>query len=391
MLSRSTSISSNLLLFCRFLRKNGFDTALDVEEDLLKVVSLNRLIEDPQLFRLGIKSVLCKSPQQIHRFESLYERFWRELDQALDSKLKQDTDVEPEILTLDELKKQPPSFQAIKEWLFGGQNEEETHIASYSPLTHDAIADLRDVSPGELDEIIKIVELMARAMRMQLSKRFIASTTKRKSIDIRRSLRENLPRYQEIVSLKYRQLKEKETSIILLADASKSMQLFSQLIIQFMFGIRSIFRRQHVFAFATDLMPLATHGQDDDLGAFLRKLEQSGATWQSGTRIGHSFKQFNDRYGHKLMGRKNTVIILSDGWDTGEPDLLRKSMRQIHRRSKRVIWLNPLAVSEAWSPQTMGMKAALPYIDLFIPGYNLAALRQLAQSLLMKRTRSTRI
>ena len=101
--------------------------------------------------------------------------------------------------------------------------------------------------------------------------------------------------------------------------------------------------------------------------------------WNSGTRIGESLHSFITSYGNKLIDSKTIVIILSDGWDTGNIELLKESMHQIHTKAKKLIWLNPLAGYAAYKPEVAGMKAAMPYVDVFAPVYNIASLRSLAK------------
>ncbi|HZO39945.1 MAG TPA: VWA domain-containing protein, partial [Methylomirabilota bacterium] len=102
--------------------------------------------------------------------------------------------------------------------------------------------------------------------------------------------------------------------------------------------------------------------------------------WSGGTRIGESFAQFNREWPH-LVDRRTIVIVLSDGWDTGEPDVLATELLRIKRRAARVIWLNPLLGNPSYEPLTRGMAAAMPLIDDFAPGHNLASLRDLAGKL----------
>jgi uncharacterized protein with von Willebrand factor type A (vWA) domain len=113
----------------------------------------------------------------------------------------------------------------------------------------------------------------------------------------------------------------------------------------------------------------------------LRKLSQRAAGWSGGTRIGESLRQFNQNYGGKLLSRDTIFIILSDGWDTGEPELLASQLRTTKRRVRKVLWLNPLLGLKDYQPVTQGMSAALPYVDVFAPAHNLESLLALERHL----------
>jgi len=107
--------------------------------------------------------------------------------------------------------------------------------------------------------------------------------------------------------------------------------------------------------------------------------------WSGGTTIGSCLQDFTTNYGHGMLDKKTIVLILSDGWDTGEPDVMKEAMKTIYKKSKKVIWLNPLAGSPDFSPESMGMKTALPYIDVLASAHNLESLKGVLQQLRTKR------
>jgi uncharacterized protein len=118
-----------------------------------------------------------------------------------------------------------------------------------------------------------------------------------------------------------------------------------------------------------------------DLPEALLALSQESAGWSGGTKIGESLLDFNHRYGGRLLSHDTVVMILSDGWDTGEPEILARELSSIQRRSRQVIWLNPLLGMEGYEPLTRGMSAALPFIDVFAAAHNLESLLDLERHL----------
>jgi uncharacterized protein with von Willebrand factor type A (vWA) domain len=154
------------------------------------------------------------------------------------------------------------------------------------------------------------------------------------------------------------------------------MDLYSRFLLQFLFALQHVFGRVETFTFATRLTRVTEHLRARSYRQMLRRLTEV-RDWSGGTRIGESLAQFNREWSH-LVDRRTIVILLSDGWDTGEPDVLGAELLRIRRRAGRVIWLNPLLGNPSYEPLTRGMAAALPLVHDFAPAHNLAALRDLA-------------
>jgi uncharacterized protein with von Willebrand factor type A (vWA) domain len=157
------------------------------------------------------------------------------------------------------------------------------------------------------------------------------------------------------------------------------MDLYSRFLLQFVFALQSVFSRVETFTFATRLTRATEYLKARSYRQALRRLTEV-RDWSGGTRIGESLATFNREWPH-LVDRRTIVIVLSDGWDTGEPDLLATELMRIKRRAGRLLWLNPLLGNPSYEPLTRGMAAALPLLDDFAAAHNLAALRDLATKL----------
>jgi uncharacterized protein with von Willebrand factor type A (vWA) domain len=197
-------------------------------------------------------------------------------------------------------------------------------------------------------------------------------------VDLRRTLRANLTK-GDLIDLRYRERKRKKVRLVLLCDVSGSMDLYSRFLLQFLFALQSVFGRVETFTFSTRLTRITEHLHARSYRQVLRRLAEV-RDWSGGTKIGESLAQLNREW-PGLVDRRTIVIVLSDGWDTGEPELLARELLRIKRRAGRVIWLNPLLGNPSYEPLTRGMAAALPLVDDFAPGHNLAALRDLATKL----------
>jgi uncharacterized protein with von Willebrand factor type A (vWA) domain len=157
------------------------------------------------------------------------------------------------------------------------------------------------------------------------------------------------------------------------------MDLYSRFLLQFLFAMQNVFGRVETFTFSTRLTRVTEYLRGRSYRQVLQRLREV-QDWSAGTRIGESVAQFNRQWSH-LVDRHTIVIVLSDGWDTGQPELLAHELLRIKRRAGRLIWLNPLLGNAAYEPLTRGMAAALPLLDHFAAAHNLAALRDLTRHL----------
>jgi uncharacterized protein with von Willebrand factor type A (vWA) domain len=143
------------------------------------------------------------------------------------------------------------------------------------------------------------------------------------------------------------------------------------------YAFQSNYRRIEAFAFSTQLYRVTPALRQRDFKSALEEVALQVSGWSGGTKIGGSLHQFYRQYGNRLLNRQTVVIIMSDGWDTGDIAQLENTMRRIQHKAAKVIWLNPLAGSARYEPKTQGMQAAMPYIDVFAPGHSVESLRQL--------------
>jgi len=376
LIQRRTELSANVVSFCRYLRQEGIVIGPQEEADSLLALSQVSLANSER-FRLVLRSVLARSLNQQRQFDDLYPNYWKQLDKAVDSKLKPgDPEIQPK---RDTVQKTPPSIQSIKSWLHGKQSQEETEMATYSALDVLTKKDFTNFSDAELPEIRRIAQLIGRSLANRHSRRFRLG--KRKRLDIRNTIRRNFRRGGEIFDLAYRQPKIRNPKLVLICDVSKSMDLYSIFLIQFLYAFQAAFNKIETFVFSTTLERITRHLHNYQFEEAMENLSETVDRWSGGTKIGQCLNSFLENYELKLLNHRTIVVIVSDGWDTGEPELLEESMNRIHRKAHKVIWLNPLAGSPNYRPDVRGMKVSLPYIDVFAPGHNLESLRNLVSHL----------
>ena len=241
----------------------------------------------------------------------------------------------------------------------------------------------RDFStfPAEdLDEVARLTVLIAKRLARRVSRRR-RPTRRGGVIDLRRSMRANMMK-GEIIELRRRERRRRKVRLVLLCDVSGSMDLYSRFLLQFLYALQNVFGRVETFTFATRLTRVTEQLKGPSYQLALRRLTEV-RDFSGGTRIGESIQEFN-RSWRQLVDRHTIVLVLSDGWDTGEPDVLAAEMLALRRRAGRVIWLNPLLGNPSYEPLTRGMAAALPLVDHFAAAHNLASLRDLAGHLTLR-------
>jgi len=166
--------------------------------------------------------------------------------------------------------------------------------------------------------------------------------------------------------------------VVIIADISGSMAPYSRPLLRYAHAAVSGRTKVEAFALGTRLTRLTRELDTRDPDDALRRAADSVEDWSGGTRLGEGLSQFNDQWGTKGMARGAVVVLLSDGWDRGDPQELAAEMARLARVAYRIVWVNPLKASEGYAPLARGMAAALPYVDDFIEGHSLDSLEQLS-------------
>ncbi|HLC40073.1 MAG TPA: VWA domain-containing protein [Methylomirabilota bacterium] len=374
------NLANAVIKFCRLLRAEGVGVTPSESVDALRALGCLDLGDRNEVY-WGLRAVLTAGPEDIPIFDRLFAEFWSLANSTPPeflggpvSPAESSDDSEPQGGL-----PQKAQVLALQEWL--GEPEadtEPTGMPSVSDREAFLEKDFSTFTPDQLDEIVRLVVQIARKLASRLSRRR-RPTTKRGRVDLRRTMRRNLTR-GEMIDLSFRERKRQKIRLVVLCDVSGSMDLYSRFLLQFLFALQHAFGRVETFAFSTRLTHITPHLRGRSYLWALRNL-RAVRDWSGGTKIGESLATFNREHGARLLDRRTIVLILSDGWDTGEPALLERELRQIRRRAGRLIWLNPLLGSSNYEPLTRGMSTALPYLDTFAPAHNLASLRNLARHL----------
>ncbi|HZB94198.1 MAG TPA: VWA domain-containing protein, partial [Stellaceae bacterium] len=235
-------------------------------------------------------------------------------------------------------------------------------------------ADLRTLASAEdAAEAERLAERLGAALRYRLSRRRLPAR-RGTAIDLRRSLRRNVSKGGEPLELLRKRRPERPVKLVLLLDVSGSMQLYSRFLLHFVRGLLGHFLTAEAFVFHTRLVPISDALRERDRLRAMDRLSLMAEGFGGGTRIAGALERFNGRYAKETLNARSVVVILSDGYDTDPPERLAAELIRLKRRTRRLIWLNPLLGWRDYAPVARAMAAALPFIDCFAAAHSLASL-----------------
>ncbi len=369
-----------MLAFGGMLRASGLPVTTSAVMDAVRALEAVDLMDRAEVY-LTLRTVLMSRIEEQPAFDRCFEAFWKfhaEEGQGLDGlvatiqPVRQDD--EPDTGAVEAAREKQAQI-ALDEWEEGeGSDDEPVEVPGLSDREALMEQDFSTFPAEQLDEVARLTVQIAKRLARRVSRRR-KPTRRGGTIDLRRSMRANLMK-GEIIELRRRARRRRKVRLVLLCDVSGSMDLYSRFLLQFLYALQNVFGRVETFTFATRLTRVSDLLRGPSYKMALRRLTEV-RDWLGGTRIGESIREFNQTWG-RLVDRRTIVLVLSDGWDTGEPEVLAKEMLTLKRRAARVIWLNPLLGNPSYEPLTRGMAAALPLVDHFAAAHNLASLRELA-------------
>lgn len=371
MIQRQTSLSANIVGFCRYLRQKNFSLSVEEEANALNALQYINY-ESRNIFRLALKATLCRSRSQLEQFDNLFTDYWKELQKAVDQKIT--TQSTPS------LKKTGPdsSFKSLQSWLNGNKSDKEEKVAAYSIHENLSQKDFSAVPDDEINELLFTIQSIAKRLAAKVNRRY-EHTSKNKFPDIRQTLRKNMRSGGELLHLAFRKPKRNRVKMVILCDVSKSMDLYSSFLIQFMYAFQQVYSKTETFVFSTSLQRITRVIRQKNFEEAIQSLNSANKGWSGGTQIGESLHHFVNVFAPSLLDKKTIVIILSDGWDSGNISLLDNTMHYIRSKAKKIIWLNPLAGYALYQPDTEGMQTVMPYVDVLAAAHNADSLKQLAK------------
>ncbi len=242
--------------------------------------------------------------------------------------------------------------------------------------------DFAKCSRVELDQLYQLIDLMRLRGSPKSSRRMVRSR-RPETLDMKRTVAKAIARYGEPIERAYRRPGTHLRRVVFVLDVSGSMEPYARALLRFAHAAVVARNKVEVFTFGTRLTRVTRELSWRDPDRALTELSARVADYAGGTRLGGTLGEFNAGFGVRGMARGADVVILSDGWDRGDPLELGREMERLSRVARRIIWVNPLKAHEGYAPLARGMAAALPHVDVFVEGHSLDALRRLAAVLEM--------
>jgi uncharacterized protein len=362
--------------FCRFVRANGIGSGTKETIDCLRALRAVRSI-NVDTFRFTLRAVLCSSKEEWILFDDLFVAFWG------GDETRRGTRSRKSAVSTFSVHGNEKGFPILCGHGDGSELEgegERKAAAGASAVERLRKIDFSQVPQTDLAELERVSLRLLRRMSYRVSRR-LQSRKCRDFVDLRRTIRRSIGHGGELIELNYKGHKRERARLIILLDVSDSMNLYSLFLLKFAYALGRRSKEVLTFVFSTNLVAVSNVLRAQRLSGALETLSLATTGWSGGTKIGSSLQEFNRLHAGKLLTRKTVFIILSDGWDTGTPEVLVAELSKIKRRVSKLIWLNPLLGLEDYEPITRGMSAARPYIDVFAPAHNLESLLELEKHL----------
>jgi uncharacterized protein with von Willebrand factor type A (vWA) domain len=376
--SIGAGVRRRLAGFVRTLRDNGFAVGLAETRDALAILASPAALQSTFL-QPALRALFCATRSDWERFDEIFAAYWfgrgmRRVPQAVGPSN------ESRSMQRRAASAAPGSPDRVEAGSGeGGERvaEQVEHATAASAAERLTVADTRHiVDPEEIAQTHALAERLAHRMRARLVRRERARRRGRR-LDLRRTIHRNISHGGTPIDLVWRRRKVKPLRLVVLLDGSGSMELYTAFFVRFLHGVVDAFSESEAFVFHTRLAHVSASLRDRDVGRAVDRLSLMAQGIGGGTRIGECLATFNRWHAKRVINARTAVMIVSDGYDTGEPERLAEEMRRLRRRCRRIIWLNPLIGWRDYAPEARGMRAALPYVDLFAPAHNLESLAAL--------------
>jgi uncharacterized protein len=354
--------------FASVLRAGGVEVPVGSVVVFTEALGAVRLDDPDEVYWAG-RATLVTGPADVPAYDAAFERFWRERG-------------EPVSLSPPS----PPVVVAVDDDEPGADSGDDaaapagtTLAVRYSPAEVLRTRDFASYTAEELAEVQHLFARLRLAGSTRRSRRHRPSSRRRGRPDLRRTVRHALRAGGEPVRQARRERAERPRRIVLLVDVSGSMEPYARALLRFAHVAVAGRGRVEAFTLGTRLTRLTRELTNHDPDAALAAAAGAVADWSGGTRLGEGLRAFNDEWGVRGMARGAVVVVLSDGWDRGEPEVLAEQMARLRRVAHRVVWVNPLKATPGYAPLARGMAAALPHVDHFVEGHSLESLEQLTE------------
>jgi hypothetical protein len=367
------TLLANLLVFARALRAGGVAVRAGGVPDAVQALAEVGIRRKNDV-RDALRTVLLSRHDDFARFDEMFERFWRAWPGAGGATLPRPMQVPPRARS---------SVRILAPGAAASAGQTGTDLPD-TPVTRrtwsaDEVWRRKDFATFTPEDIARAKDAMARLAWSPgtiVTRRWKAGHGH--AIDLRRLLRANAKHGGEPIVLPRRERRVVPRPLLLISDVSGSMEPYTRMLLLFAHALSGHARQVEVFVFSTRLTRVTRQFAKRAAEAALPRVRDAVHDWSGGTRIGEALHSFNAHWARRVLRRQPVVLLISDGWDLGDPALLAREIARLQRSAFRLIWLNPLIGSPGYEPLTRGMQAALPFVDDFLSVQNMSSIDALA-------------
>ena len=371
------ALLDNLLIFGRVLRRAGLDVHAGRLADLAEALGYVDLGARDEVY-YACRALLVHRQDQIALFDAAFASFWRQHhDRQPAGREAQSPESDASLVAIEELlapdrtegdesgdtpdDQAPATEETLKTWSHAGG----LAVKDFGAFTVDELAEARAA-----------LSLLVWRPGERRTRRWIRGRGPR--VDLRRAIAASVRSGGDVVQLPRRRRRVRPRPLILLCDVSGSMERYSRMLLHFAHAVTQRHQRVETFLFSTTLTRVTHQLRAAGPDAALAAVSEAVADWSGGTRIGAAIKEFHQQWGRRVLHGAPVALLISDGWDRGDPAELADQVARLQRSCHRLIWLNPLIGTADYAPLTRGLQAALPFVDDFLPARTLTNLAHLA-------------
>lgn len=380
-------LATNILHFTRVLRAAGLPLGTSSTLDALACVEVAG-IETRQDLKAALRCVLVSRAEHLALFDAAFDLFWRDPDITA----KMMAALLPEVSGRGNATPPPPPPTRLLDAMHGSQaqhapqpTQDPDELEFDATLTFSANEkfqrlDFEGMTSDEWAQAKAAIAHFALPVK-PLRRRRTRSVNRGNIIDLRRTLRESVRTGGEVIHLMRKAPEVKPPPLVVLCDISGSMHRYTRMFLHFIHALTNVEQHVEVFLFGTRLTHITRQLRHKDVDAALGRVASAAPDWSGGTRIGACLREFNQRWSRRVLGQGAVVLLLTDGLDRDDIEVLSASAERLGKSCRQLIWLNPLLRFEGFAPRAAGIQALLPHATKFVPAHNLQSIKSLANAL----------
>jgi uncharacterized protein with von Willebrand factor type A (vWA) domain len=369
----------NLLLFGRLCKGLGMDVNPERMIEAAHVLEYIGLVNRNDVYHALLVLMVTKQ-RDIALFDRAFQEFWRRPPEGY-------TTLDLRSMGEQRHKRKTQFLPSLDSDADGGDDRGKPAVdpalLAIVPTNSDQAAlrtkDFAQMTGEELDAARAIVAQLPRSVGLRRTRRY--QPGQGKLLDARRAFRENLRYAGEPIEQPTRMRRWKPRPLVLICDISGSMERYTRIMLHFVHTLANSLYQVESFVYSTSLTRITHPVRQKSVDMALRQVGQQVHDWGGGTKTGDALRAFNYHWSRRVLGRGAVVMLITDGWDRGDPDMLRVAIALLQRSCHRLIWLNPLLGAPEYEPLARGTQAMLPYVDDFLPVHNLASLEMIVKEL----------